>query len=422
TIAERKAALSEAGEWPVGRKRWEVVSAFVALVQRRDTFDDSANGLLTLAEVEQAENVGRNGNATRVFAEIFNWQHPHIAKDARIRVRLLLKLAGADSPEKRCVVAIAAAHCLKTEYSLHAWRGEGITPPELGWRPTLWGEVHDAVRPAVEVLKRLAIDPDPRVRGEAISGLCNVGGIAALGLAEEATAALEFLASCPLDGSQRARLVEGVAYLLATVKKIVEGAEDEEWRIKLRSCIERGDQLFTQLTSSDFRSRFQHWLGPTPMRAHVRKGEHANYSEIGQQGRKLAEEVIATPSLFEADLLDWVTEKHAQNGGHFLHALGEFDQDRRWLRSLEERLYRQNGTPALEIYVAGWFSTAPLDAENYLDRIAEKGTQWSEAAIDATWRIGGSTQGVKRLLRCLTAGGADRIAVARRLALGQWSK
>lgn len=422
TITERKAALREAGEWPVGRKRWEVVSALIALVQRRETFNDGANGLLALAEVEQAEKVGRNGNATRIFTEIFNWRHPHIAKDARIRARLLLRLAGADSPEKRCVVAMAAAHCLKTEYSLHAWRGEGITPPEPGWRATLWGEVHEAVRPAVEVLKRLAIDLDPGVRGEAISGLYDVGGIAALGLAEEATTALEFLASCSLDGSQRARLVEGVAYLLATLKKILGGAEDAEWRIKLRSCIERGEQLFTQLTSSNFRSRFQHWLGPTPMRAHVRKGEHADYSEISQQGRKLAEEVIATPSLFGADLLDWVAEEHAQNGGYFLRALGELDQGQMWLKPLEERINRLNGISSLGLYVAGWSLAAPTDAEQYLDRIAGKGTQWSEIAINATWRIGGSPQGVQRILRCVREGGANRAAVARLLTWGLWRK
>jgi hypothetical protein len=421
-IDDRRALLSDERKWPIGGKRVELVSAFVALVQRRETFEDGARGLLSLAEVEQVENMGGNGHATRVFTEIFNWRHPHIPKDARLRVQLLSSFAGADSPEKRCVVAKAAAFCLKTEYWLYDRQRGGVAPPEPGWRPALWGDVHGAVRPAVEVLKRLATDTEPKVRDEAISGLCDVGGIVSLGLAEEATAALEFLAGCTLDGSQRARLVEGVAYLLATVKKIVEGAEDEEWRIKLRSYIERGDQLFTQLTSSDFRSRFFHWLGPTPMRAHVRKGEHADYSEVPKQGRRLAEEVISSPSLFQEDLQDWVTDEHAQNGGYFLRSLGELDLGQRWLENLEKRLDRKRGIFALGIYVAGWFSAALTDAEVYLDRLAGRGGQWSEAAIDATWRIGGSSQGVKRVLRCVTEGGANRIALARLLALGSWHK
>lgn len=420
TFEEWRAALANSDQWPPDKNRWEIVSALVALVQRTDTFEDGAKGLLSLAEVEQVENRGWTGNASRIFTEIFHWRHPHIPRDARLRARFLSSLVSSDSPRKRCVVAKAASHCLETQYALHAWRGEGVAPPESGWRATLWGEVHDALRPVVQVLRKLATDSDPDTRDEAIHGLSIVGGIVTLGLAEEATAALEFLATCPLDGSQRSQLVEGVALLLATLQKVVAVAEGNEWRVTLQSCMTRGETLFTQLTSGDFRSRFFHWLGPTPLRAHRRMGERASYTETIEQGKKLAAETLANPSLFENDLQDWVTDVHAQNGGYFLRHLGELDCGRTWLQALGKRLGRPNGVSALGIYVAGWYAAAQEEAESYLDSVAGRGGKWSEAVVDATWRIGGSSQGAKRFLRCVAEGGVDRTHLARRLAWGSW--
>jgi hypothetical protein len=182
-------------------------------------------------------------------------------------------------------------------------------------------------------------------------------------LVEEALAALDFLAGLTLEGGQRARLVEGVASLVATLQRMLDVAEDDAWRSTLQRGIERGERLFGRLTSADFRARVLHWLGPSPLRAQRRIDPGLPRTEIVGQGKRLAREIMTNPSLFATDLQDWIADSDAQNAGYFLHALGELDRGQTWLRALEDRIDRARGVFALSDYVTGWHAAAPMHAE-----------------------------------------------------------
>lgn len=412
-IVERRTTLA-------GQTRREIVYALESLVYRQDTFEDGAKGLLCMAE---AENENYGNNATGVFTEIFHWKHPQIPKDGRLRARLLASLVDPQSPPRRVIVAKAAAQSLETHFAVRLWQGEGVAPAEPAWRPTVWGEAWDAVRPVVNLLKQLATDPEAGVRREAVYGLSRgVGGVLEVGLVEEAIEGLEFLSNLPPDADERARLAEAVAFLVSDLRKRVAAVQDVEFRTVVQRALERGEALFERLTSGDFSARFMHWLGQAPMRARRRMGEPANHEDIVRQGERLAQEVNADPSRFGVDLQDWITSGQASNGGYFLFPLGQLDSGKAWLGALEARIERPGGVNAVGIYVAGWFTKAPDEVEAYLDAIASRGGRWSEAAVDATSRIGGSMRGVRRLLLCVTQGDVDRVRVARQLPWGRWDK
>ncbi len=415
-----EATVQDRHDLLAGDDRREIVNALEVLIHRQGTFEDGARGLLCLAE---AENEIWGNNATGIFTKIFHWRLPDIPMDGRLRASLLSYMAGSDLSKRRVLVAKAAAQCLETSFVFRSGEGLGVAPPESGWQPTLWAEVHDAVRPVVELLKRLAIDPGSQVRNEAIHALSKgVEAIRQVGLIEEAVAALEFLERLSLDGSQRASVVEGASFLVINMTEAAKGAQDAQWRKTLEEGINRGEALFTQMTSVDFPSRFMHWLGPNPLRAHRRMGEEAEVSEIAEQGKRLAEEVISDPTLFTPDLQDWITGEHAKNSGHLLYPLGKLDRGQAWLGPLEKRLDRPLGVGALGIYVLGWFSADQDEVEDYLNTISGRGSKWSETAADATWRIGGSPSGVDRLLKCVSTGGTDRASLGRMLWCGAWYK
>ncbi len=410
TVEDRRIRLK-------GNARREIVHALETLVYRRETFDDGAIGLLCLAE---GENEDYATNATDLFTKIFHWRYSHIPKDASLRSTLLRSLAESDDPTRRLLVAKAAAHCLETQFVIYHQEEQGVLPPEPGWRATRWAEVHDAVRPVVGLLKLLTLDSNLAVRHEAVSGLSRgVRGILAVGLLDEAVSGLEFLASESLDASERAKLVEGVAFTIRHLKDAVPKA-GEDSRASLHGYITRGEALFSRLTSADFRSRFLHWLGPTPLRAHRRLKDDTDRSVILTEAKRLAEEVIADPALLEPDLSDWIADEQAQNAGSFLYHLGSLDKGELWLEKLERRLEKPRGVSDVGIYVAGYFSVDPEKAGDYLDQIAGKGGSWSNAALDATLRTEGSEKGVKRLLRCINEGSLARVYVAQTLPWRPW--
>ncbi len=402
----------------MGEDRQELIRALDALLHQRDTFDDGVKGMLCLAE---ADNTGSEDNAGRVFREVFHWKHIDIPRDAGLRARLLASLASDGSPQKRQIVAQAAAFCLRPSFSVVVWQGEGMAPPEAGWRASTWGEVHDSIRQVIEVLKRLAVDMDQEVKTEAIRGLAGgTRGILEVGLIEEAIAALEFVTVHPLEGSQRATLIEGVVGLVQNLHRMVTTAESDEWRASIEGAIGRGEALFRRLTSADFHARFLHWTGPSPMRVHRRRGEDIDTAEIAAEGRRLAEEIITQPALFSVELQDWVTDTHAQHVGYFLIRLGELGAGKYWLKAFEQRLARPRGVAAIATYVVGWSTVAPAGAEAYLDEIASKGMRWSEVAVEATRLLGGSARGAARLLRCVKDGGVSPSKVVSMLAFRGW--
>ncbi|HXF81634.1 MAG TPA: hypothetical protein VNN19_02635 [bacterium] len=403
-----------------GESRRQVVRALESLLRNRDTFEDAARILLRLGE---AENETWANNARAIFVEGFNWRHPEIPADARLRARLLASLAGEPVSERRVLVAEAAAHALETQFIVMRLSEERPVLPEVGWpSAATWDEVRDALHRTAEVLLRLAVDPEQRVRDAAIRGFARgINGLLSAGLLDEAVTGLESLQRVALEGRQRSDVVGAVARLVSILRKTIAANPARSDRQDLESAIRRAEELFVRLTEGDFRARFQHWLGPSPIAARRQIGdEEAEYEEIREQALQLAAEVTRNPGLLEGDLCEWVIGEHAYSGGYFLFSLGKVDRERRLLPVWEARVEERRGLLALALYVAGWIEAEPVPAGLYLDALVTRGGVWAQAAVEATLRSGLKPEGVERLLRCVTTGMVDRLSLSRSLAIARW--
>jgi hypothetical protein len=400
--------------------RREVVRALDSLVHKGETFDEAAEGLLLLAE---AENERWANNATGVFTGIFHWRHPEIPKDARLRARLLERLAERGTPVQRQIIAKAAGEALETQLSVWLWHGESIAPPELGWRPRIWRDVHEVVRALLTLLKRLAQDEIPEVSDAARQALARgVMSTEEVGIPEEGMSALEFLHGLSLSPTMKAIVVESVAGFVSSIRRGIPEITEADHRASREQLAARGDVLFTRMTAQDFRARFHHWLGPAPMRAERQMYGVGGFDEMRAEAEKLAQEVIANPAYLSADLLDWTIGVEAGNAGAFLWHLGRLDQGGQWREQLEARVPQMRVGGALSTYVAGWAESDTTAAGEYLDAIAGRGGNWSYAAAETTLRLGPTPQNVARLLRCVTEGYLDRRHVARLLSYGKWPR
>jgi hypothetical protein len=398
--------------------RREVVRALDGLIHRRETFDDAAEALLLLAE---AENEHWASSATGVFTNVFHWKHPEIPKDARLRAILLERLARGGTPGQRQIIAKAAGAALETHGYIMAHQGQSIAPPELGWRPRTWGDVHGVIRPLVALLKRLDEDEIPEVKDTACRALA-IGTVSTfeVGISDEGMDALEFLAGLPLNPELKAVVAESVASLVWAIRQNLPKMT-EPHRAAQEQLATRGDALFTRMTAQDFRARFHHWLGPAPMRAESRMhGGSDGFEKVRAEAERLAQDVIANPDLLSADLLDWATGEEAGNAGAFLWHLGRLDRGGQWREQLEARVPQMRVGGALAVYVAGWADSDAAAASAYLEAIAGRGGNWSFAAAETTWRLGPTPQNAHRLLRCVTEGHIDPKYVARFLSYGKW--
>jgi hypothetical protein len=331
--------------------RREIVRALEGLVHKRETFDEAAEGLLLLAE---AENERWANNATGLFKSIFLWQHPEIPKDGRLRARLLERLAATGTTPQRNIIAKAAGAALETPFYVSLWQGESIAPPELGWRPRMWGEVHDVVRAVVTLLKRLAEDEIPEIKDTSRRALARgVMSTVNVGIPEEGMDALEFLAGMPLSPTMKAVVVEAVAGLVSAIRQRIPEMIDPDRRAAREQVATRGDALFVRLTAEDFRARFHHWLGPAPMRAETRMRGVGGFDEMRAEAEKLAQEAVANPDLLSADLLDWAIGDDAGNAGSFLWHLGKLDYVGQWREAFEARVPRMRVGGALALTSQG---------------------------------------------------------------------
>jgi hypothetical protein len=401
-----------------GDARRTLVRALEGLIHRDDTFEAAAESLLLLGE---AENERYANNAKGVFNRAFNWRHPEIPRDARLRADLLNRLTTHATARQRAIIAQAAGEALETQFSVTLWQGESIALPELGWRARTWGAVQDAIRGVVGLLRALADDETPDVREAGRKGLArSVLGIAEVGIPEEGMSALEFLAGLELTPSVKTVVVDSIASLVSAIRSSLPQIPDADTRALREQLADRGDALFTRMTTEDFRARFHHWLGPAPMRPRRRLYGAGGWDEMRAEAERLAADVIARPELLTDDLLDWAIGDEASHAGLFLWHLGRLDRGRRWLRPLEARVPQMRVGGALATYLAAWAESDPATADEYLDGIVGRGDNWSYAAADAAWRLGPSSKNADRLLRSVTEGSVPRRYIAHQLSYGKW--
>jgi len=403
-----------------GEGRRALVRALAGALRHEDAFEPAVQSLLLFAEAETERYAN---NATHVFAEAFHWLHPEIPRDARARAYCLRALAAEATPERRVIVARAAAEALNPDPWVSLSQEDSLTLPRLGWRATSWAQVHEAVRTFLTLLRDLATDPDEKTRDAARRGLAG-GALAAAqwGLPGDAADAFMFLADLPLSPAAVSVTVDcASAFLDDAERRLKATSTDAATRSPLETAVGRVAVVFDRLTTGDFRARFYQTLGPAPMRPHRRLTGTGGWEELVRAAEQLAADVIAQPDVLTDELLDWATGDEQSHAGFFLRQLGVLDRDRRWLPALERRVNQMRAGAALATYVEGWAQSDLPQADAYLEVLVDRPGNWSMAAVQALQRLGPTERRVDLVLRAVAAGGVPRWFVTRQLSHHPWA-
>ena len=191
--------------------RRDLVWALEKLAWHSVTFEQAAGSLLRLA---LAENETYSNNATGTWVELFGARLPGTAAAPAARIAYLVEVAASADARIRALTVDACARALDTHESIVV-SGElqgGVIVESRG-QPATWEELFAYRNSAIDLLGKLATDPDVEIARKATDKL--VGSIHGL---LEAAANREHLAQViavlPAQALQRARVeIEGLRTL-----------------------------------------------------------------------------------------------------------------------------------------------------------------------------------------------------------------
>lgn len=410
-----------------GSARREVVWALSDLSLGRDTFQESAETLLCLAE---AENEQFDNNATGIFRNIFHAFHPEVACSLPERLQFLAQAGKSKSAERRRLVASAVGSGASTDALFILHHPEGPEMPDAPGVPKTPAEVRTYFLGLLQILAELSRDLDEGVRVEArnrlISGCREFLPLGQLDedgavLADRILVLLRDLAAQAKEARVVADFRSELEMLLQEIESTAEEALSDSRKTELLSAVrERVLGVLGELTDNSYPARLKRWAGPHSWKDELAEFSAAEGGSTPSQAalRILADEAVQDPSLVDDLLLEWLLGPEARQAAWFFVRIGERDSVGAWRDRLIQKLDLVRGPESFGWYVSGWARRDRREAEEFLDGMLIADPEKAKGILAATLRIEASASGVDRILRLLSSKKLQRNLSAQELAWG----
>ncbi len=132
-------------------------------------------------------------------------------------------------------------------------------------------------------------------------------------------------------------------------------------------------------------------------------------------------EVMENPEELTDDLVDWLCSSEAHQGHVFFWQLGMLDRDRRWLATVEQVGTHDGGVASFGAYLDGFAVHDRTFVEHRLDELAEGRLVTDRVLFEATGRLGGSREGIRRIEKLIVEGRLTPALIGRALP-GRWTE
>jgi hypothetical protein len=382
------------------RGRREVMWALESLLRWPETSLAAARIVIRLA-LNENETVANN--ATGVLQQYFFAFLSGSPVPLGERLQLVRELLEGSEPRRR-ILAVKAASASLSFYEVRM----GGDVDELSrrsypadWKPKTWGELWDARRVAIEQLTFISNGTDEASALAREALFQSVFALLRHGQAKDAITILRN--NPPRNDKERLEVIDSANRLLKEASATLDNDERQ-------TLVRIAGEAF----GPDYFDRLRRWVG---------RRTHSDYDLEGGTGfnnadRKvveLAEEGFTQGIPDKA--LAWLTLPEAENVWVFGRRLGELDTDRLFLEPIISKTPADLNCMLLSSYLVGLAGNIGRAAsEQILNELENRNPT---LAFGASWRVGPSEEGGRRVIRLMESGRLEP-STYRAFRYGSW--
>jgi hypothetical protein len=319
------------------------------------------------------------------------------------RLQLVGELLEGDDEKKRMLAVKAAAAAL-TFYEVRMGGDTDLIsqrdyPAE--WKPKTYGELWDARRVAIQQLSRISNGVD----GAAVEARKALfGSVFTLLRHGQAMDAVSILRDHPpQNDNERREVIDAAQRLLRESTAVLDN--------DTRQTLER---IVADAFGANYFDRLRRWVG---------RRAHADYDLTGGTGFAAADDKVVelAEEGFSRGIADqelsWLASPEAENVWIFGKRLGELDAPRLFLDRIISATPPDLNCMLLSSYLVGLGTSAGKGVSDaILDHLEHTN---ATIAYAATWRVGPSEEGGRRVIRLMESGEVDP-RLCRALQYGSW--
>jgi hypothetical protein len=310
TLVRELGPLSEVDLRRVGPGRRNLVWALEKLAFRRETFENAARLLLSLAV---AETESWDNNATGEFISKFQMYLSGTEATPDLKYRVLDGVLASGDSERGCVAVKALGTALQTVSFSRSGGAEaqGSGAVLQDWKPATYGEARDYLRAALDRLTRVACSESrlaPLAKAEIATHL---RGVISKGIVDEVDEAIDLITA--RDGRYWPQALESVS---ASLEYDGEGMPAE-----YRGRVEN---IRARLMPASLEERLRFFISDLPWGLYI--GKEGETRERERLARELAREVAAQEEILYKRLPDLLRGEQRQ-GYEFGHEIGQVLRD-----------------------------------------------------------------------------------------------
>lgn len=393
-----KTSDEELRSFRIGRR--EIVWALESLLRWPKTSMAAARLLRRLA-LNENETVANN--AAGIFQQFFSAFLSSSPVPLGERLQLISELIATNEPASRLLAVKGAGAAL----AFHESRMGGELDPlsqrkyPSEWKPETWGELWDARRIAIDQLSLISKGND-EAAAQATEALYHATfTLTRSGQAKDAVSVLEHHA--PRSDKDKRQVLDSAQRIL---KEAAQALDDREKGV-LKQIIEGA-------FGTTYFDRIRRWIG---------RRANTDYDLDGGTGynRADAEVVLLAEEGFRNGITDaettWLASPEAENVWLFGKRLGELDAETKFLDRILSATPADVNCMLFASYLVGLsISTGSTRVNEILDGLE---TTSPVVAFGATWRVGPSEAGARRVIRLMESGQLDP-SWYRVLEYGSW--
>lgn len=379
-----------------GFERRALVHTLEQLLFRNKTSRKALQLLWLLAE---AENENYSNNATGLLKQCFHPFHPQMPLPLEERATLIedfiSRQNGFTKRGKLAVEVIKGA--LKRDLIFTQRPTSGLIPPDSS--PSLtYEDVWTYLRMLVKFLFAIAKEEGEGSLEAKRSLPKAFREIAIQGSPKEGIEYFRILKNWALSSQSGIDVSRVHSEIISTrsslVLQLAKPNFPADRKEEFNQYIAELGQIVHELENSSFEVRLRQWAGKKGPR--LSKDTEKTKSELD----KMAAEAIQNPNLLSPDLIKWLLTSSGIEYRYFFLFLGKRDVNYDFLNKIVEIAQDSKGIGAIgafSSYFEGWAQSDQFEAENKLDELANLRVVNGDAIVEATNRIGPSSQGVKRI-------------------------
>ncbi len=380
--------------------RRELMWALESLLRWPQTSIAAARIVIRLA-LNENETVANN--ATGVLQQYFFAFLSGSPVSLSERLQLVGELLEGGEENKRKLAVKAAAAALSFYESRMGGDTDLISQRDYPaeWKPKTWGELWDARRVAIQRLSEISKGADEAAVQAREALFRSVFTLLRHGQAMDAVSILRD--HPPRNDNERREVIDAAQRLLRESTAVLDN--------DARQTLER---IVADAFGANYFDRLRRWVG---------RRAHADYDLTGGTGFAAADNKVVelAEEGFSRGIADqelsWLASPEAENVWIFGKRLGELDAPRLFLDRIISATPADLNCMLLSSYLVGLATSAGKEvADAVLDDLEHTD---ATIAYAATWRVGPSEEGGRRVIRLMESGKVDP-RLYRALQYGSW--